>query len=114
MRQLLIPLLLFTCAISAQTKKVIANLPPELVKELAVSVPNVRIVSARGPELAKEIVDADALVGIPLTRALFKQARQLKWYHVGSAGVENALFPELVRRMPGVFVSAVNLRAWRL
>jgi phosphoglycerate dehydrogenase-like enzyme len=96
MRQLVIPLLLFTCAISAQTKKVIANFPPDLVKELAASVPNVRIVAARGPDLAKEIVDADALVGIPLTPALFKQARQLKWVHVGSAGVEKALFPELV------------------
>lgn len=96
-------LLLFLCCAGcfAQTKKVIANLPPEMVKELAVSAPNVRIVPARGPELAKEIVDADALVGISLTPELLKLAPKLKWLHIASAGVEShgrqsGLFPELV------------------
>ena len=36
------------------------------------------------------------MVGIPLTPELFKQAKQLKWLHISSAGVERALFPELV------------------
>ena len=84
----------------AQTKKVIANLSPEMLKELATLAPNVRIVAATGPAVAREIVDADALVSITLTPALLKQAKQLKWVHVGSAGVENrggqGLFPELV------------------
>ena len=86
---------------SAQTKKVIANLPPEMVAELAKTAPNVKIVPARGAELAKEIVDADAMVGVRLTPELFKQAKQLKWLHISSAGVEphgnqTGLFPELI------------------
>jgi len=45
-------------------------------------------VAARGADLAKEIVDADAMVGVPLTPELFKQAKQLKWLHISSTGVE--------------------------
>ncbi len=94
-------LLVFCCALQAQTKKVIANLPPAMVQELAVSAPNVRIVAARGPELAKEIEDADAMVGVTLTPELLRRAKQLKWLHISSAGVEShgrqvGLFPELV------------------
>jgi phosphoglycerate dehydrogenase-like enzyme len=85
----------------AQTKKVIANLSPDMLKELAVSAPNVKIVSSRGVDLAKEIENADALVGIRLTPELFQHARQLKWLHISSAGVEThngqiGLFPELI------------------
>ncbi len=101
MRQRIFLLLIFISVLPAQTKKVIANLPPETVKELAATVPNVRIVAARGAGLAKEIVDADAMVGVQLTPELFKQAKQLKWLHISSAGVEPhggqvGLFPELV------------------
>ena len=101
MRRCLISLLVFSGAISAQTKKVIANLPPGMVQELAATAPNVRIVPARGAELEREIVDADAMVGIPLTAELFKKARRLKWLHISSAGVEAhgnqaGLFPELI------------------
>ena len=101
MRRLLFPLLVFTCAVSAQTKKVIANLPPEMVAELAKTSPNVKIVPARGAALEKEVVDADAMVGVRLTPELLKQAKQLKWLHISSAGVEphggqTGLFPELV------------------
>ena len=101
MRRCVLPLLVFTCVISAQTKKVIANLPPETVKELAASAPNVKIVAARGGNLSQEIGDADALVGVRLTPELFKQAKQLKWLHISSAGVEThggqmGLFPELI------------------
>lgn len=101
MRRWVFSLLVFCCILPAQTKKVIANLPPEFVKELAVSAPNVRIVAARGAALAKEIEDADAIVGVALTPELLKSARQLKWLHISSAGVEShgrqtGLFPELV------------------
>ena len=96
MRLRVLLLLTLACVMSAQTKKVIANLSPELIKELATLAPNVKIVAARGPELGKEIVDADAVVGMGVNAALFQQAKQLKWIHVGSAGVENALFPALV------------------
>jgi len=94
-------LLVFALGTHAQTKKVIANLPPEMVKELATMAPNVKVVPARGPALAKEIADADAMVGVPLTPELFKQAKQLKWLHISSAGVEPhggqpGLFPELI------------------
>ena len=86
---------------SAQTKKVIANIPPDMVAELAKTAPNVKIVAARGAGLEKEIVDADPMVGVRLTPELLKQARQLKWLHISSAGVEphggqTGLFPELV------------------
>src|SRR5450759_2328321 len=101
MKRLLISLLVFGCAMSAQSKKVIANLSPEMLKELATSAPNVKIVAARGADLAKEIVDADAIVGAALTPELFKQAKRLKWLHIGSAGVEAhgnqiGLFPALI------------------
>ncbi len=94
-------LLIFCCVLPAQNKKVIANLPADMLKELAVSAPNVRIVSTRGADMGKEIEDADAMVGVTLTPELFKHARQLKWLHISSAGVEThgrsvGLFPELV------------------
>jgi phosphoglycerate dehydrogenase-like enzyme len=83
-------------------KKVIANLPPDMVKELAATAPNVRIVPARGAAaLAAEIADADAMVGVQLTPELFPKAKKLKWLHISSAGVERhggqvGLFPELI------------------
>jgi len=83
-------LLLLACAslIPAQTVKVIANLQPDMLKELAQTAPNVRIVAARGADVAKEIADADAMVGVTLTPELFQQAKRLKWLHISSAGVE--------------------------
>jgi len=101
MKTSLLSLLIFSCVLPAQTKKVIADLSPEMLKELAVSAPNVRIVSTRGVDVAKEIEDADAVVGVRLTPELFKHARQLKWLHISSAGVEThgrsiGLFPELI------------------
>ena len=95
-------LLLFCVVLlPGQTKKVIANLSPEMVKELAVVAPNVKIVPARGGDLAREIVDADAVVGVTLTPAVFKNAKQLKWLHISSAGLDAhggapGLYPELV------------------
>jgi len=97
MRRLILCALLCACAVFGQPKKIIANLDPQLAKEIMASVPNVKIVAARpGPELEKEIVDADALVSMSMSPALFQKAKQLKWLHVGSAGVENALFPALI------------------
>ena len=94
-------LLLAAALLPAQTKKVVANLPPAMVEELARTAPNVRIVPARGEQVAKEIVDADAMVGVSLTPGLLKIAPRLKWLHISSAGVEAhgsqvGLFPELV------------------
>src|SRR2546427_6562545 len=97
----LVSVLLICCAVPAQQKKVIANLSPEMLKELAVTAPNVRIVAARGTDVAKEIVDADAMVGVSLTPELFPLAKKLKWLHITSAGVEThgraiGLFPALI------------------
>ena len=101
MKGFVLSLLVFTCLLPAQTKKVIANLSPEMVRELAAIAPNVKIVAARGDELEKEIVDADAMVGGRLTPDLLKRAKKLKWLHIMSAGVEShggqaGLYPELV------------------
>jgi phosphoglycerate dehydrogenase-like enzyme len=101
MRIRFLPFLILCCVLPAQTKKVIANLPPDMLKELATTAPNVRIVAARGADLAKELEDADAMVGVSLTPELFQHARQLKWLHIASAGVEThgrsiGLFPALV------------------
>jgi phosphoglycerate dehydrogenase-like enzyme len=98
----LVSMVVLSCVISAQApKKVIANLPAEMVKELATIAPNVKIVAARGASLAAEIVDADALVGVQLTPELFARAKKLKWLHIASAGVEPhggqvGLFPALI------------------
>src|SRR5450759_3038242 len=115
MRRRVFSLLAFCCLLPAQTKKVIANLPPGMLKELAISAPNVKIVAARGSELSKAIEDADALVGVTLTPELFKHARQLKWLHIASAGVEShgrqiGVFPELAAS-DVVAVSYTHLRA---
>ena len=100
MRRCAIALLALCSTMPAQTKKVIANLSPEMLKDLAVSAPNVKIVSTRGIDLAREIEDADAMVGVTLTPDLFKRAKKLQWLHISSAGVEShgrqvGLFPEL-------------------
>jgi len=92
----LLSLLAVACALSAQPKKIVVNLPPEFIKEAQAAAPNVRIVPARGAEVAKEIVDADGLVGINLTPELLRQAKKLQWYQTGNAGMERTLFPELV------------------
>ncbi|HEY2016419.1 MAG TPA: D-2-hydroxyacid dehydrogenase [Bryobacteraceae bacterium] len=101
MKRIVLLLALLPCVVPAQTKKVIANLPPEMMKELAATAPNVKIVAARGADLAKEVADADAMVGVQLTPDLYKQAKQLKWLHISSAGVEPhggqvGLFPALI------------------
>lgn len=100
-RHVLSLLVLCCAALPAQTKKIVANLSPAMVRELAVSAPNVKIVPASGATLAREIADADAVVGVAVTPAAFKNARQLKWVHITSAGVEShggqtGLFPELI------------------
>src|SRR5690242_6415145 len=101
MRRCVVSMLVVSCLLPAQSKKVIANLPPEMLRELTQTAPQVRIVSTHGADFAKEIVDADAVVGIPLTPEMFKVARQLKWLHISSAGVDqhanqSGLFPELI------------------
>ena len=88
MKMRLLSLLIFCCVLPAQTKKVIANLSPDMLKDLAASAPNVRIVSTRGVDMAKEIEDADAMVGCHTNARTVETCQQLKWLHISSAGVE--------------------------
>lgn len=81
---------------SAAVKIVAAGMPEPLVKELQTAAPTVQIVPVSGrPELMKEIADADAVLG-PIGPEELKAAKKLRWMHVHSAGVENALYPDLV------------------
>jgi phosphoglycerate dehydrogenase-like enzyme len=89
-------LLCFSLCLLAETKIVATGLAEPLVKDLQSAAPSVRIVAVAGrPQLLREIADADAVIGAVRPEE-FKAAKKLKWVHVGSAGVENALFPEIV------------------
>ena len=87
-KRLIVSLLLFGCVMSAQSKKGHRQ-PVARNVEGACHIRSQR--EDRGGsrrDLAKEIVDADAIVGASLTPELLKQAKQLKWFHISSAGVE--------------------------
>ena len=87
-KRLIVSLLLFGCVMSAQSKKGHRQ-PVARNVEGACHIRSQR--EDRGGsrrDLAKEIVDADAIVGASLTPELLKQAKQLKWLHISSAGVE--------------------------
>ncbi|MBI1898296.1 MAG: D-2-hydroxyacid dehydrogenase [Acidobacteria bacterium] len=97
MKKLILLALAATSLALAQNKKIVAQgISDQLVNELKSSVPNVTIVQARGEQFAKEIVEADAVIGAIRPEHL-RAAKKLKWVHVTSAGVEHALFPELVK-----------------
>lgn len=51
---------------------------------------------APSAEAMREIADADAYVGFGMPRALFVQARRLRWVHSAAAGVGSLLFQEMV------------------
>ena len=99
MRRRILSVLVFCCILPAQTKKVIANLSPDMLKELAVSAPNVRIVATRGVDLAKEIEDADAMVGVTVdTRAVqARQAAEVASHHQRGRGIPWAARPDSFR-----------------
>lgn len=79
-----------------QAKKVVAiGISPAEISQLRTEVPGVKLVTAAGPSVIQEISDADAVLGT-LNQEQFRAAKKLKWLHVHSAGVENALFPDLV------------------
>ncbi len=47
-------------------------------------------------EVREAIRDAEAYVGFGMSRALFLEARKLRWIHTATAGVGSALFPEML------------------
>jgi phosphoglycerate dehydrogenase-like enzyme/glyoxylase-like metal-dependent hydrolase (beta-lactamase superfamily II) len=75
---------------------VIPNLSPSRLAELKLVAPEIEFVPARtAEEAAKLAADADGVVGF-CSPAIVQESRKLRWVQVGSAGVENYLFPELV------------------
>lgn len=84
-------LALFTCALGAQTKKILVRNPdPLLMKTIEGASPKARIVPATSDSFARELVDADAVIG-DLRAEEIRAARNLKWVQTISAGVERSL-----------------------
>lgn len=52
--------------------------------------------AAPSDEVVAAIADAEVYLGFGMSRALFLHARALRWIHSAAAGVQSALFPELV------------------
>lgn len=73
-----------------------ANIQPEYAKRIASYAPGIEIVKAGSDDLMQKIVDAEVFYGSP-TPKLLEVAKRLKWVQVGSAGVENYVFPEMVQ-----------------
>ena len=81
----------------AQKRVVVTGASGAEVKELQAAAPLARIVSVSGDaEVRREIAEADGFIGSP-TPELMRIGKKLKWVQVGSAGVDNIRFPELIR-----------------
>jgi D-2-hydroxyacid dehydrogenase (NADP+) len=90
-------LLLVTAAAGAAPLKVLVPpMPPAQMAELRRAAPNVELVVARSERdaLAK-VADVEGLYGF-LSPELVRAGKRLRWVQVGSAGVENDLFPEML------------------
>ena len=73
------------------------NLADSDVARLRERFPDGEIVSVEDPaDVCREIADADIYFGFQIQRAHFLAARQLRWVHLATAGVEENLFPEMV------------------
>jgi cyclase len=73
-----------------------SGLSPARLAELKAIAPTVEFVPARTPEEAAKLVgDADAVLGF-CSPEIVRAGRSLRWVQVGSAGVDQYLFPELV------------------
>ena len=58
----------------------------------------VDFVFSENKENLREIIpDADILVSMKIDREAFSRAKKLKWIHLGLAGVDKALLPEVVK-----------------
>jgi phosphoglycerate dehydrogenase-like enzyme/glyoxylase-like metal-dependent hydrolase (beta-lactamase superfamily II) len=76
---------------------IVPNLMPARLAELKTVAPDVFFVPVKtAEEAAREAGDADAVIGF-CTPAIVKAGKKLRWVQVGSAGVENYLFPEMVK-----------------
>jgi phosphoglycerate dehydrogenase-like enzyme len=87
--RLALMLLLLTCTLGAQQKKILVT-DPEMMKALQGASEGVRLVAVTTETINSEIADADALIG-PVRPEHIRTAKNLKWVQVMSAGVENVL-----------------------
>jgi D-2-hydroxyacid dehydrogenase (NADP+) len=78
--------------VAQQKKIVVASGDPALAKDLQSVTSGAKVVAATGDALRREIVDADGYIG-EITSAQVREAKQLKWVGLMSAGVERSLFP---------------------
>ena len=75
-----------------------SGLMPARLEELKLIAPEVEFIPARSAEDAVKVVgDADAVLGFHVAPDLLAAGKNLRWVHVGHAGVEKDLPPELVK-----------------
>ena len=82
--------------VAAQKRVIVTGVSSADLTELQAAAPLAKIVSAAGDaELRNQIAEADGFIGSP-TPELMRIGKKLKWVQVGSAGVDNIRFPELI------------------
>jgi phosphoglycerate dehydrogenase-like enzyme len=78
-------------------KEVRWSLPDERAAAWRTRFPQVDVVSVEDDAaLPAALADADAFLGWRIPEEDFAAARQLRWFHSASAGIEESLFPALV------------------
>jgi phosphoglycerate dehydrogenase-like enzyme len=81
---------------AAPLKVLVPPMPPAEMNELRQAAPDVELVVARSPRDALEKVgDVDGMYGFT-TPAVVRAGKRLRWVQVGSAGVDDVLFPEMM------------------
>src|SRR5688572_26729297 len=91
MHRFLAALCLCACALSAQTKKILAiNADQATLAALQGASPKARVVAVTPDTVMKEIADADAFIG-EIKPEHVKAGKNLKWVQTMSAGVERVL-----------------------
>ena len=92
MRHFTLTLIICAFSLSAQTKKIVVEMPdPGILKELESASPKARIVPVTAQNWRQEIGDADAFIG-NIKPEQVRAGKNLKWVGVMSAGVEHVLF----------------------
>jgi len=95
-RRIPLAIALFCSLLSAQQKKiVVTGMGTAWIPEMQAAAPNVTFVAPKPDEMLSQVTDADAILGV-ISPELFRAAKQLKWVHIYSAGVENYRFPEFI------------------
>jgi phosphoglycerate dehydrogenase-like enzyme len=87
--------LVTTGAFAAQKKIVATGRAIPMIPEMQQAAPNVTFVVGDPQNLVSQVADADAILGT-ISPELFRAAKNLKWVHIFSAGVETFRFPEFI------------------